>query len=227
VTATAVLLAGGVGTRVGGDVPKQLLDLGGRPVLAHALATFDAHPGIERILLVMVPGHLDAAREVARPYAKVRAVLEGGATRNDSTRVALAEVADDATVLFHDVARPLVSSRIVSGCLAALASYDAVTTAIASSDTIVELGPDGTMAHVPARSGLRRVQTPQGFRAGLLRSAYELAGADPDFAATDDCGVVLRYLPDVPIAVVEGEERNLKITGPHDLGVAELFLREG
>jgi 2-C-methyl-D-erythritol 4-phosphate cytidylyltransferase len=223
----AVLLAGGVGTRVGAQVPKQLIEIGGRPVMEHALATFDAHPGIDEVVVMMAAGHVQAARVLARPYAKVSQVLEGADTRNGTTLRALDAIGDDVRVLLHDAARPLVSARIVTGCLAALDSYDAVTTAIPSADTIVHLDDHGLMDNIPVRDRMRRVQTPQGFRASTLRTAYAFAAEDPDFAATDDCGVVLRYTPDVPIAVVEGDERNLKVTGPLDVAIAELLLERG
>ena len=107
-------------------------------------------------------------------------------------------------MLFHDAVRPLVSPRIITECYDALERYDAVDVAIPSADTIIEVSADDTIRAIPPRADLRRGQTPQGFRASVLKKAYELAGQDPDFTATDDCGVVLRYLPDVPIWVVDG-----------------------
>lgn len=224
----AVVLAGGVGTRFGGERPKQLLDLAGRSVLERSIDAFDAHPGVDEVLVVMASGHLDEARKVASGSMRVRGVVEGGATRSDSTRralEALADLADDDRVLLHDAARPLVSVRIIDDCLEALQEHGAVGTALASSDTVFEVGDDATIVGIPPRVRLRRAQTPQGFRAGVLRAAYAAAADDPDFEATDDCGVVLRYAPDVPIAVVEGEERNLKVTTPLDLAIAEALLR--
>jgi 2-C-methyl-D-erythritol 4-phosphate cytidylyltransferase len=100
-----------------------------------------------------------------------------------------------------------------------------VTTAIASADTIVAVDGSGRMTATPNRSGLRRLQTPQGFRLGTITRAYELAFADPHFGVTDDATVVLRYLPDVPVMTVRGSEANLKLTEPSDLAVAETWLR--
>lgn len=222
-TTTAVVLAGGVGRRLGGTSPKQLIEVAGRSILAYAIEAFDDTPGIDDILVVMAAGHEDAASTIARPFRKVRAVISGGDSRTQSTLAAmetLAAAPDDDRVLFHDAARPFVDAAIIARCLDALTSHDAVAVAVPTADTIVEVADDQVVA-MPPRDSLRRFQTPQGFRLGVLRKAYELALADPAFTATDDCGVVHRYLPRVPIRVVAGDERNLKVTHPLDLLVAE------
>ncbi len=152
-------------------------------------------------------------------------VVEGGATRSDSTVAALATLGDDpCLVLVHDAARPLVTARIITDCFESLASYPVVNVAIESSDTIVEVDADGLVRATLDRSSLRRVQTPQGFHSEVLREAHSLAAADSDFTATDDCGVVMRYLPDRPVVVVAGDERNLKVTTPADLQVVAALL---
>jgi len=223
----AVLLAGGTGTRTGLDRPKQLVEVGGRTILEHALRALHDHPEVDEVLVVMAPDHLDAARAVSARYPKVAAVLAGGRTRTASTLAALAHLGDaDCLLLLHDAARPLLPARVVTDCLAALADHGAVATAIASTDTVFEVGPDGTISGVPSRDVLRRAQTPQGFHADVLRRAYAAAADDPDFVATDDCSVVHRYLPDVPVAVVEGDEATLKVTSRLDLVVVEELLRQ-
>ena len=219
----AVVLAGGVGHRIGSGLPKQLIEVGGRPILAYSAEAFDACERVDEILVVMAPGHVAAAERIVAPYRKVRAVLEGGATRSESTMAALTALAgepDDTTVLFHDAARPFVDQATILRCVEALSTYRAVAVGMPASDTIVAV-EGGVVADMPRRETLRRFQTPQGFRLGTIRQAYRLALADPAFAATDDCGVVHRYLPDVPILVVAGDERNLKITHPLDLALAE------
>jgi ribitol-5-phosphate 2-dehydrogenase (NADP+) / D-ribitol-5-phosphate cytidylyltransferase len=225
---TAVLLAGGTGTRVGGALPKQLAEVAGRPLMEHPLAVLDAHPGVDEVVVLMAAGHLDAAEEIVRRggYRSVRAVEVGGATRDASTRRALELLDDDeGLVLLHDAARPLLGPALVSRCLDALHRYDAVTAAVPSSDTVIEVTDDDTIAAVPARARLRRVQTPQGFRVGVLREAHARAVADPEFEPTDDCSVVRRYLPDVPVGVVAGDEQNFKVTEPVDVLLADRLLR--
>jgi len=228
----AVLLAGGVGERMGGHTPKQLIELGGRTLLEHALRVFHDHELVDEILVLMVPGHLEAVRRIVTTgdYTKVTAVLEGATTRSGTTMRALSHLSEAhgeaaVNVLLHDAVRPLVDRRIVSDCLAALASEGAVDVAIPTADTIVEVTEDDWLVRVPPRATLRRSQTPQGFRLSVLLRAYALAEQDPDFEATDDCSVVLRYTPEVPIRVVAGDERNVKVTRPVDLVVAEALMR--
>jgi 2-C-methyl-D-erythritol 4-phosphate cytidylyltransferase len=116
---------------------------------------------------------------------------------------------------------------VVQACVQALQQYEAVDVAISSADTIVRVDEAACIVDIPDRSRLRRGQTPQGFRLSTIRRAYELAAADPDFRATDDCGVVLRYLPDVPICVVAGDELNMKITYPIDLYLVDKLFQLG
>ncbi|WP_433499806.1 SDR family oxidoreductase [Sphaerimonospora sp. CA-214678] len=230
----AVVLAGGVGRRIGLGVPKQLLKISGRTILEHTVGAFDGHPEIDEVVVLMAPGFVDVAEELVRRngYRKVTKVIEGGASRTESTWLALRALGDDeCDVLLHDAARPLIAPRIISECVAALERHEAVEVAIPSADTLVVAspGPRGEIVRdIPDRSAMRRVQTPQCFRLSVIRAAYERAFADPAFderPATDDCGVVLRYLPDVPIHIVPGDERNMKVTHPVDVFIAEGLSR--
>ncbi len=216
-----------MGSRVGLDIPKQLIKIAGKTILEHTLAAFEQHPMVDEIIVMMAPGHLDAVRDIVRDggYDKVVAILEGAETRNGTTRRALDALDGDCHLLLHDAVRPLVSARIISDCFAALEQYDAVDVAIPSADTIIEVDDGNTITRVPARDRLRRGQTPQGFRSSVLAKAYEAAAEDPEFTATDDCSVVLRYLPDVPIWVVAGEERNMKVTDPIDVYLADKLFQ--
>jgi 2-C-methyl-D-erythritol 4-phosphate cytidylyltransferase len=227
----AVVLAGGTGSRVGLDRPKQLLKVAGRTVIEHTVAALCDCPEIGEIVVMMASDYVAEAEELllGRPQLpKVTRVLSGGADRNESTRRALAALGDrECNVLFHDAVRPLLPTGVVAACVEALREYEAVDVAIASADTIVRVDGDGCIIDIPDRSRLRRGQTPQGFRLSTIRRAYELAAADPDFRATDDCGVVLRYLPEVPIFVVPGDEMNMKVTYPIDLFLIDKLFQLG
>jgi 2-C-methyl-D-erythritol 4-phosphate cytidylyltransferase len=223
----AVVLGGGTGTRFGAAMPKQLLMLNGKTLVEHCVAAFAAVPGIDEILLVMPSAYHDEAKRLVGD--KVGAIIAGGATRPDSVRNALAHIGArhdpaDTGVLIHDAARPLVTRQIIAACVAALHDHDALGTAVPTSDTILAVA-DGAIAHVPPRETLYRAQTPQCFRLETIAKAHALAAADPAFQPTDDCGVVLRYLKDVPVHVIPGSESNIKVTYPSDLAVAEALLR--
>ena len=225
----AVVLGGGVGQRLGAGTPKQLLTLGGTTLIERCVAAFEAAPGVDEILVVMARGYTGKVEALLAEggYRKVTGVIEGGQTRPDSTRAALAAIAagrpGDCGVLLHDAARPLVDQRIIADCVAALAEHGAAGVAVPASDTMV-VTADGVMRSMPRRETLHRCQTPQCFRLPVITRAHELAAADPGYSPTDDCGVVMRYLPDVPVHIVPGSERNIKITYPHDLTVAEALL---
>ena len=226
---SAVILAGGVGSRIGLNVPKQLLKVAGKSILEHTIAMFDEADGIDEVFVLMTPDFvIDAQTIVDRAgFRRVRPVLAGGATRSDTTRIALEALgADDRNVLFHDAVRPLLEERTIAACIAALEVHEAVDVAIPSADTVIVVD-DGVITEIPSRDRLRRGQTPQGFRISTIRRAYELAGQDPNFAATDDCGVVLKYLPEVPIFVVDGSEQNMKITHPIDVFIADKLFQLG
>lgn len=214
----AVLLAGGSGSRMGGERPKQFLEVKGKTILEWTIEAFHRHPLVDEIAIVSRADCMEEVAQLARPYPKVRRILQGGKERYDSSLAAIrAYEDDDCRLLLHDAVRPLVSQRIITDCIQALERYEAVDVAVPSTDTIVEVNEEGLICRIPARSSLRNVQTPQGFRRSTIRRAYEIALQDPQFQTTDDCGVVFRYLPDTPICVVEGEMQNIKITYPQDL----------
>ena len=227
----AVVLGGGVGQRLGAGMPKQLLTLGGKTLVERCVAAFETAPGVDEILVVMARGYTGQVEALlAGGYPKVTGVIEGGRGRPDSVRAALAAIAsghpDDCGVLLHDAARPLVDQQIIADCVAALRVHDAAGVAVPASDTMVVTG-NGVMQSMPRRETLHRCQTPQCFRLSVISRAHELAAADPGFSPTDDCGVVMRYLPDVPVHIVPGSERNIKVTYPQDLAVAEALLKSG
>jgi 2-C-methyl-D-erythritol 4-phosphate cytidylyltransferase len=225
----AVVLAGGTGTRVGLSIPKQLIKIAGKPIIEHTIAALQASPVIDEIMVMMAPGYLDEIRAIVRngDYHKVSQIVEGAGTRNDTTAAALAALGEqECNVLLHDAVRPLVSQTIIAANVAALADHQAVDTAIPSADTVIQIrADDESISDVLPRHLLRRGQTPQSFRLSTIRAAYANAAKDPDFTATDDCTVVLRYLPEVPIAVVPGHERNMKVTEPIDVYIADKLFQ--
>jgi 2-C-methyl-D-erythritol 4-phosphate cytidylyltransferase len=290
----AVVLAGGSGLRLGGELPKQLQLLAGRTLLEHSVAAFEQAPGVDDLIVVMPEAFVEVAADIlSDKYGKLRRIIAGGADRPGSTRCAIdlltneplsvgrefhrphadspqsqphqphqprvhrtpdqpqrsqrpeppsppdgprqpqpgpasgeRERERDCNVLFHDAARPLVDQRIIADCVAALDEHVALGVVVPTADTIVRLA-EGTMVSIPPRESLGRCQTPQGFRLSVIRLAYERAAVDlkaGTFSATDDCGLVLRYLPEVPVRAVAGSERNLKITYAGDLRIAESLL---
>jgi 2-C-methyl-D-erythritol 4-phosphate cytidylyltransferase len=222
----AVILAGGTGSRIGGELPKQFVEVVGSPVIAYSIDAFEKHTGIDEIAVVIPPAYRKTWDAIAEKYnwKKVNKILEGGRQRSDSTLSALQAYwnLDEANILFHDAVRPLVSRRIIDDTLCALEHYAAVAVAVAITDTILQTDDaQQIIANIPSRSLLRRMQTPQGFKLSVIRKAYALAMADPDFVVSDDCGVVHQYLPDVKTGLVEGDERNFKITWPQDFQLME------
>lgn len=224
----AVVLAGGIGVRVGLGIPKQLIKIAGKAIVEHTLEALDASPHVDEIIIMMnaaAIGELDHLLDNDR-FAKLTRILPGGETRNDTTQLAIAAIdGDDTKVLFHDAVRPFIDDRIIEDCVRALDDYDAVDTAIPSADTIIQVDENRLITGIPDRSMLRRGQTPQAFRLGTIRRAYEIAANDPGFKATDDCGVVFTYLPDVPIYVVDGTAENMKVTEPIDVHIADKLFQ--
>jgi ribitol-5-phosphate 2-dehydrogenase (NADP+) / D-ribitol-5-phosphate cytidylyltransferase len=229
----AAVLAGGAGHRFGADRPKQLLTLAGRTVLEWSVAAFQDSPHVDEVLVVAAGSFAAEVRRLLEAAGRPEvAVIEGGRLRTDSTRNAIHALGQrDCDLLLHDAARPLVEPRIIADCVEALETAEAVTAAVPATDTIGEIGPDGRLSSVPEREHLRNIQTPQGFRLATIRSAFDLMDAmdaDPSAVggATDDCSVLLRYRPDVAITVVAGSARNIKVTHPDDLVLAERLLRD-
>lgn len=223
----AIVLASGSGTRFESDSPKQFLKLAGRSVLEHTLETFESHPRIDEIIVVIAAEHRLLAEEIVckAGFSKVKAIVAGGATRQESSAAGVAAVADDGSkVLVHDAVRPLLIHATITRCLDALDEYDAVDTGIPSPDTVIRVADDLSIADIPDRAQLRLGQTPQGFHAGLLRRAHAKAAVDPDLKVTDDCGLILRYKLG-KVHVVAGDLNNIKITYPSDIYLADRLFQ--
>ena len=238
-----VILAGGIGARVGGNTPKQLLPLqDGKSVLEHAVDAFEQSPHIHEVCIVMHPDYIAHAEQMllANAWQKVRHIIPGGKERWESSVNAIRQVRGErlevkgketnchnaVNLLLHDAARPFVSQEIITRVCEALTEHEAVTVAIPSTDTVYEM-VDGKVARIPQRSTIMRAQTPQAFRLELIAEAYTKAlsldslsaeaCAEAHLPATDDCGIVHEHMPQVPIYIVEGEEQNKKITFKEDI----------
>lgn len=231
----AVILAGGTGTRVGGDKPKQFLPIDGRSVIERSIDAFDQAPGIDEVAVVVHPDWLDYMRQLvgSNAWNKVKRVVEGGSERYLSSLNAISayiDYPDDTNLILHDAARPFVSQAVIARVVEALKAHTAVGVGIPSTDTVWEVRDDFDVeaacrgegishfvVRIPERRTMYRAQTPQAFRLSLIRDAYQMALQDPNFRATDDCGVVRHYAAGTKVYVVEGEEQNRKITFPEDL----------
>ncbi|MBF9132684.1 2-C-methyl-D-erythritol 4-phosphate cytidylyltransferase [Plantactinospora sp. S1510] len=216
----AVLVpAAGAGVRLGPGGPKALRQIGGEPLLVHAVRRIAAAPSVHTIVVAAPPGDAEAVRELLAPIAEL-IVVAGGATRQESVAAALAAVPPGPEiVLVHDAARALTPAILVEAVATAIRSgEDAAIPVLPVVDTIKEVSTDGVVLGTVDRSALRAVQTPQGFRRSVLTAAHA-AAVDP---LTDDAGLVEKQ--GVRVACVPGSEYALKITRPFDLALAEHLL---
>ena len=219
----AIVLAGGTGTRLKGPEPKQFRKIGGKTLLEICLERFQGQKEISGMVLVCPKPHLQRGKLIAGKYPKVTTVLAGGKTRQASAAIGVAAAAGAERVLIHDAARALVPVPVIIRVLAALKKSAAVMPVVPAGDTTVRVDEKGSVTAVLDRDKLRRVQTPQGFRADIIRIAHKLATEEGFGDAGDDCSLVLRYGL-APVVTVEGDVANIKITYPHDLVVAESIL---
>lgn len=220
-----VIPAGGSGSRMQNAVSKQYLLLDGRPLLAHTIECFDCHPLIDHIVLVAPASEVDSCRAdiVARfGFTKVVAVVAGGTERQDSVRNGLAAcpAGDGNVVLVHDGVRPFISGSILPELIARVRQEGACIVAVPVKDTI-KMVDKGMIVSTPDRHLLWQAQTPQGFLLGLLRSAHEAAWRE-GFRGTDDASLLERLK--IPVAVLEGDYRNIKITTSEDMILARAFV---
>lgn len=216
----AIVLAAGSSRRLGGG-DKILASLAGRPVIWHSLTAL-AVVGVGRIVLVASSANLSQLSEqVGTPgWPPVEAIVTGGERRQDSVRNGLAVAGDAAWILVHDGARPLVSRDLMERGLQSVAEHGAAVAAVPVKDTIKRADQSGRVVDTPPRDGLWAVQTPQLFRADLLRVAHDVVTGD----VTDDASQVEAL--GHPVFLFPGSYENIKITTPEDFAVAEAFLRQ-
>lgn len=216
----AIITAGGKGTRMGSDLPKQFMPVDGLPMIMYSIRAFKSYSDRIAIVLVLPEDAMAAWDRILGQYPPgigIR-IAAGGETRFSSVKNGLELTGDTGLVAIHDAARPLVSAALINRCFRHAEKSGNALPVIPLTDSLREISNDESR---PAnREHFRRVQTPQVFEAGLIRKAYEQAYR-PSF--TDDATVAESL--GVKIDLVEGEERNIKITHPHDIAVAEALLK--
>lgn len=227
----AVILSAGSGSRFGSDIPKQFINLAGKNIIEYTIAAFEQNDKIDEICIVADTIYHEKLLEISKNnnFTKVKKIIQGGIERKDSSYNAIKEYQNqkDINLIFHDAVRPFVSQRIINDCIESLEKYNAIDVAIPTADTIIQIDETSkTIENIPQRSKLQRGQTPQAFKLEIIKKAHELAIKDinePMF--TDDCGLVKQYLPNEDIFVVNGEEKNIKITYKEDLLYAEKLIQ--
>lgn len=224
----AIILAGGAGQRFGGEIPKQFVKIAGSTVLEHTLRQFDRCKLIDSIVIVVHQNWTSYVKELLGKsrYGKAITVVAGGSTRQESSWIGIQSCdRDTEKVLLHDAIRPFVSQRILQDTVRALDLYDAVDVAIPCADTIVQVGNEGDVSDIPKRRHLMRGQTPQGFRKSVIEEGYRRYFSESEpMEVTDDCGII-RHYDLAKIHVVCGEERNIKITYPEDIYLADKLFQ--
>lgn len=225
---TAIVLAAGQGKRMHSKIQKQFMELNGMPVLCYSLQCFQESPLIRDIILVTGEEYVSWCKEeIVEKYGftKVSAVVSGGKERYDSVYKGLRACKDTEYVLIHDGARPFIDHEIIERGLMAAAQTGASVVGMPSKDTVKIADVEGNVSETPDRSSVWIVQTPQIFRYPLIYDAYTSILKKEMTGITDDT-MVAEHETGVKIRFSEGSYRNIKITTPEDLVIAEAFLRE-
>lgn len=218
----AVIVAAGNASRMEG-IDKVMARIGGEPMILRTVRTFQNSDAIREIVVVTRPDLLTAVMGLCKDFDKVKAVVSGGKDREESVNLGMNALSDKVKlVAVQDGARPLITWQVIDRVVRAANTYGAAAPAIPVKDTIKEVA-GGLVVTTPDRSRLQAVQTPQVFDFDLLRGALKKAKQD-GAAITDDCSAVERL--GFKVKIVEGDEKNIKVTTPLDLKIAELFLEE-
>ena len=218
----AVIVAAGTASRMGG-IDKVMASVGGEPMIVHTVRAFQNCDAIKQIIVVTRQDLIVPIMDLCHEFDKVQAVMVGGSSRQESVEIGLGALSSDMKlVAVQDGARPLITDAVIDRTVRAAHTYGAAAPAIPVKDTIKEVR-GGIVASTPVRSALRAVQTPQVFDTDLLKGALKKA-KDDGAEVTDDCSAVERM--GMSVKIVEGDERNIKVTTPMDLKIAEILLEE-
>ena len=222
-----IIPAAGSGSRMGARIPKPFIELNGITILEHTIRAFAGIKNVQQIIVATSVEWKEEVKVILHKFddqVKTLQVVEGGKERQDSIHNALQSVSDEvALVAVHDAVRPFISQKLIQECCEVASKVGGAIVAVPAKDTIKKIDESQSITETPDRSNLWQAQTPQIFRKQLLLDAYKSA-IETEFIGTDDASLVERFGGDVK--VVEGDRRNLKITYPIDLRVAELILEE-
>lgn len=230
----AAILAGGIGSRMGGtDTPKQFLTLGDKPVIIHTIEKFAINSKFDKILVLSPQSFVNHTKNLIDEYFGKDnniLVLEGGDTRNDTLMNSINyikenfEIDDDSIIVTHDSVRPFVTHRIIEDNISAAKEFGACDTVVPATDTIVESVDGKSIANIPIRDNFYQGQTPQSFKINKLYELINSLSDEETNILTDACKIFVLKGEDVHL--VDGEITNLKITYPYDLKLANTILKE-
>lgn len=229
-----VILAGGIGSRMGGDKPKQYLTVKGKPIIIYTIEKFLVVPEFEKVIVLCPKQWVEHTKNLIEKNiapAKDRvAVIEGGSTRNETIMNAIklieseGNLNDDTIIVTHDSVRPFVTHRIIEENIKAAEEFGACDTVVPATDTIVEAMDNATISNIPDRSKMYQGQTPQSFKALKLKNMYESLSDEEKDILTDAAKIFV--IKGEKVALVQGETFNMKITYPYDLRVAKSLLED-
>lgn len=229
-----VVLAGGIGTRMGNvEKPKQFMEIGGKPIIIHTIEKFVMNPEFEKILVLSPKQWIKHTEDLIRKYIPQAAnvvVISGGSTRNETIMNSISYIEEqgrlneETIIVTHDSVRPFVTHRILEENIRFAKEFGACDTVIPATDTIVESKDNTMISQIPDRKTMYQGQTPQSFKAMHLRELYNGLTDEEKTILTDACKILV--IKGEKVHLVEGEESNIKITYPYDLRVAESLLQE-
>ena len=225
---TAIVLSAGRGKRMNSQIQKQYMDLNGYPVIYYSLKCFQDCPWIDDIILVSGPEDIEyCQKEIVDRYGfdKVSGIAAGGKERYHSVYHGLQLCWDTDYVFIHDGARPMIDQEILQRGLECVKKWDACAAGMPSKDTVKIVDEERLVVSTPDRSGVWNIQTPQVFSYVLAMRSYEMAMPHENEKITDDAMVVEKF-GDHPVALYEGSYKNIKITTPEDIKIAEMFIKE-
>lgn len=226
IKSTAIILSAGVGSRMNSDIPKQYIELLGRPIIYYTIKAFE-ESNVDGIVLVCAKEYIDYCKnDIVDKYGfkKVVCVVEGGSERYESVYKGLS-FCDGDIILVHDGARACIDSEIINTNIEEAIKSQAVVTGVKSKDTIKVSDDDGVIKSTTVRSNTWIVQTPQTFAKDALVDAYERMMNDSNRGSITDDSMVMENYGNIPVHMIEGSYENIKITTPEDLLIAEKFLK--